>query len=441
MKLTFIDNACCIVEADGFRILTDPWLSEGAFEGSWYHYPPIQVCPEDVADVDAVYISHLHPDHYDPKTLRALRKDLPIIVLDYDRNFLHRMLERDGFHNLFPLKPEETKSLGPFQLTMYPPFSRDVFHEATIGNIYDSALVFQWKDFSIFHGNDNNPTLEAAQALRQKHGKFNLAQLKYNAASPYPACFMNLSEEKRLAEAERICARNLDHLVEICRILEPEYVMPFAGSFILAGKQHEKNRYLGTCSWDTAAAFVRKKIPGQNTLVMNEKQSFDLARKRLSPEAYTPIPWEERFAYLEKHLRTIRYPFEQDSPEKAAQDIQASLVEARRNLWAAQKRYDYVPKHHVYIELETGFFHIDLSKSDPEFLGTNAPFHRPYLRCRMDSRLLRRILSRQAHWNNAEIGCHIDFYREPDIYEPDLHVMLSFLHGPAVPSDSSGARI
>jgi UDP-MurNAc hydroxylase len=44
----------------------------------------------------------------------------------------------------------------------------------------------------------------------------------------------------------------------------------------------------------------------------------------------------------------------------------------------------------------------------------------------MDYRLLKRIVNRQAHWNNAEIGCHVDFIRTPNTYLPDVHTMLSF---------------
>ena len=50
------------------------------------------------------------------------------------------------------------------------------------------------------------------------------------------------------------------------------------------------------------------------------------------------------------------------------------------------------------------------------------------LKCKMDPRLLRRILDRTSHWNNAEIGCHIDFNRSPNYYSPDIHTMLQFLH-------------
>ena len=50
------------------------------------------------------------------------------------------------------------------------------------------------------------------------------------------------------------------------------------------------------------------------------------------------------------------------------------------------------------------------------------------IECSMDSRLLRRILDRKSHWNNAEIGAHIEFKRIPNKMEPDLHTVLSFFH-------------
>ena len=52
----------------------------------------------------------------------------------------------------------------------------------------------------------------------------------------------------------------------------------------------------------------------------------------------------------------------------------------------------------------------------------------PRLACTLDLRLLRRILDRVSHWNNAEIGCHVQFNRVPNEYQPDLHTALQFLH-------------
>ena len=99
MRLTFIDSACAIFEHSGYRVLADPWLSNGAFEGSWYHFPVVKTKPHDIENVDALYISHVHPDHFDLPTLRSFRRDVPIIVLDHGKNYLHRLLRNEGFES------------------------------------------------------------------------------------------------------------------------------------------------------------------------------------------------------------------------------------------------------------------------------------------------------------------------------------------------------
>jgi hypothetical protein len=48
----------------------------------------------------------------------------------------------------------------------------------------------------------------------------------------------------------------------------------------------------------------------------------------------------------------------------------------------------------------------------------------------MDARLLARIVDGRTHWNNAEVGCHVEFVREPDVYIRDFHTMMSFFAAP-----------
>ena len=53
MKVKFISNACCIVETNaGTQILTDPWIENGVFEGSWCHFHTV-----DFTSLSCTFIS------------------------------------------------------------------------------------------------------------------------------------------------------------------------------------------------------------------------------------------------------------------------------------------------------------------------------------------------------------------------------------------------
>lgn len=268
MKLTFITNACAIYEADGFRLLSDPWLTEPAF-GSWVHDPPITTKPQDVVGVDALYISHIHADHCDPETLKHFRRDIPIVCLA-DR-FTPKHLERMGFTDVNALDDSSPVGLGPFDLTMFGPFVKHPHHDCEIGNVIDSALLIECGSKRVLNTNDNMPTALAGQRLLTDHGPFDVVQLNYNNAGPYPACFTGID---RKAEAKKCVERNLRHLAKVAKALDARYTMPFAGAYKLGhGKEH-LNEFLGTCSAEEACLYLEGQ--GVKSLMLREGESFEL---------------------------------------------------------------------------------------------------------------------------------------------------------------------
>ncbi|MGI3779902.1 MAG: MBL fold metallo-hydrolase [Janthinobacterium lividum] len=58
MQLTHLGHSAVLVETDGARILIDP----GNIAAAWH----------DLTDLDAVLVTHRHPDHLDPAALPAL---------------------------------------------------------------------------------------------------------------------------------------------------------------------------------------------------------------------------------------------------------------------------------------------------------------------------------------------------------------------------------
>ncbi len=432
MKITFIANACCIYESNGFRLAADPWLIDGAFEGSWCHYPPLKTRPEDLATIDALFISHLHPDHLDPASLVAVPRDLPVVVLDHGRNYLHRILPSLGFTNLVKVTDGATVELGPFRLSVFAPFAKHVFHESAIGNFVDSALVVEADGQIVLNANDNALDLDAARALRERFGLIDVAQLNYNAAGPYPSCFHNLSLAEKQARHAQVLRRNLDHMVAISQALGARRTMPFAGAYVLGGRQWRKNAVLGTTTVDAAGAAV-----GAGAVVMSEGGVFDLATGGYSGAPFQSIDPDEQQAYIEAVLSRRVYDHERDEQPDAA-DLHDLFRAARANLWTQQTRWNAQADLNVGITVGEHRLCFNYGSAETSIRSIDKTLPEPFIEASMDPRLLHRILTGRAHWNNAEIGCHIDFVRKPDTYLPDFHLMMSFF---CLPPTRAAARV
>ncbi len=279
MKVTFISNAACLYESQGFRLLADPWLSESCFDGSWWHDPPLtKTTSTSYLDVDALYISHIHQDHCDPETLKHYRRDIPIITLKDKYSFCLKHLEKMGFTNVLGMYDRQPLDFDSVKLTMFAPFTSHPFHasECELGNVVDSALLIEADGQSVLNCNDNTLTVEKAKWFRETYGAPTLAQLNYNCAGPYPACFQNLTLAEKHSESRRLIDLNLQHVCDVAEALQAKAVQPFAGAFRLGGSPEKEamNAYNGTCSAYEAGAELE--AHGINTLVMAEGQEVDL---------------------------------------------------------------------------------------------------------------------------------------------------------------------
>jgi UDP-MurNAc hydroxylase len=409
MKITHITNACCVYESEGFRFLTDPWLNDGAFEGSWYHYPPLEMTIEHVLPIDLLYLSHLHPDHFEEETLRKIPRDVTVVFLDHEPNYLKRKLEGLGFTNLVGLKDHEKRAFGPFLVTMLAPFVGNLFHDSVIGNILDSSLVIEADDFQVLNGNDNPPTLEAAEKLYESFGAFDLVQLVDSCAGPYPACFTNLTAEEKISERDRILTRHLELMIECAKILKARYFQPFAGHYQLGGKLQKLNPYLAV--YEPLAVAVQVQQAGIPALYLKEGDSFD------SKTGATTIRRTCRTDRVKWEQKVKRIPYDYERfPFLSHDELSVLKEKALERLRRKQKEWNCYPSWIVIIN-GSGF-----SLAGEHESGEN------HIWFEMDERLLGAILKREAHWNNAEVGCHMEIHREPNVYDPDIHLLLCSLH-------------
>ena len=411
----FIGNAGGIFTGSkGTKILCDPWIVDGVYEGAWYHYPPLKTTLSDIQNVDGIYVSHIHPDHYDERNFN-FPKDIPLIILNEGPNFLKKNLINKGYNNFIEVKDNQTIEFKEFHLTLYKPFTGHIYEESLIGNLIDSSLVLENDGVTAINFNDNQPDENACSFLKNKFKSIDLAMLNYNAAGPYPSCFDNLTTKEKISENQRILKRNFDRLCNIIPILQPKSVLPFAGAYIIGGKNYYKNEYLGTTTWDECADYLNENLKfNSKVFCLRENQTYDIKNQK-QLEKYEKLDVNEMKQYIQS-LKDKKYEYENDQ--------MPDISELKDNINLASNRFkDRVKKFNI--ELKSNVY-LKIKNEDVQIVrGKVADRH---LYCDLDLRLLNRILHKKVHWNNAEIGTHINFKRIPNKMDPDVHTCMSFFH-------------
>ncbi len=105
MKIHQIRNATIIITYNSKRFLVDPWLMpkdymEGFDSGVNFdiRQPRVElpISVEKIVDVDAVILTHYHPDHWDEFASRALNKNIPFFVQsEADKNIIEGLDFKD----------------------------------------------------------------------------------------------------------------------------------------------------------------------------------------------------------------------------------------------------------------------------------------------------------------------------------------------------------
>ena len=87
-------------------------------------------------------------------------------------------------------------------------------------------------------------------------------------------------------------------------------------------------------------------------------------------------------------------------------------------------------KSDIYIKFSNDF--IKLSKDNLLEVVKKENFNKnsQYVIYETDPRMLKMLLQgpKYAHWNNAEIGSHLKFYRNPNIFERNVYTSMSYFH-------------
>lgn len=236
-------HASVLVDFDGARILTDPWLSErpGYLQGEARSVDSAA----DLPDLAGIVISHGHYDHCDLPALAAYPdKTVPFAVV---RGLADRV-RRAGFTNVVELDPWRSTNLGPVRVTATP--ARHGVPEVT--------YVLQDAGRSVFFGADTLRINELDE-IGRRFPDLDLALLPINGLRIRPAF-------NRKVVMDAIDA------AELTGVLRPRLAVPIhyaytAGpireTLLLKMERNRPNRYLEAAADRAPDTTVHVLPPGE----------------------------------------------------------------------------------------------------------------------------------------------------------------------------------
>jgi len=220
-NVEFVAHASIRVRGRGKTLLTDPWYTDPVDCNATFHWPPIACDVAHLAQqTDVIWISHVHPDHLDPRTLAHFPRSVPIYLGQYARKGFRDSVARMGF----------TVHEVPFQQPTAIPgtdFTIAIL-ESDYGEsaAYDSSIVIRTPHFTVFDNNDCHLE-EAKYRWVARNFAIDYAFLGYSPASYFPVCFeFDAPEKNRLLRES--AERRYGDFVEVARLLQPRLSIPFA---------------------------------------------------------------------------------------------------------------------------------------------------------------------------------------------------------------------
>ena len=442
MKVEWFRSATVgISSSKGSSVLCDPWITDGAFLGSWYHFPPLE--GHEYQELlrrrwDGLYISHFHADHFDRKFVSELARTQPdcvAIIPRFAHDWLRRAIENCGFSGdrLVTVESGSSHSVGDIAVDVFVADHCDpnvcgvsipCHNQDTRMASFDSLAAFHADGQTILNANDALAIKSVARVLPEV-GCVDLLMGHYGGAGPFPQCFMDISSQEKIAKGRMLAEGFLKRLASAGTAVGARFIMPFAGQYVLGGRLAPLNAYRSVVSLTEALDWVER-ATNATPIALAPFSSFDLSTGIVEQE------WEEPSSHeIDEYISRISqhsFPYEKATPRWAnpEEDLRSALEGVAEEYSRRLRTGELATTHRLSIETDTISGQID-------FDGENTSVSIRELGDMTDSEtrltchpnLLKGLIQRAEgfsgftpmHFNQAEIGSHFEWRRTGEFNE------------------------
>lgn len=410
-----VGHASLMAQSGGKILLTDPWYVDPINCNSIYHWPPLKHSIQELAAMaDAIYISHVHPDHFDPVTLEYFSKKIPIYIGNYSNKGFLREFQALGFENITECAFQQLVPVAgtPFQISIV----ESDYQESAA---YDSSAIITCPEFTLFNNNDCYLEKHKYEWVA-KNFKVDYGFLGYSHASFFPICFEFEPQEKDKLLGHW-SEKHYQAFLDVAAMLRPKLSVPFAmGIRFLHPSMLWQNKSFNRAQTAISRLAAKHGLKGVNLMPgdkITKGGEINMAR------AEWPIEEEDRA--LEKYAHSIsdttdaKWHKEPTARPELIDRFRASV----ESIWAEKKSdFPKVAEYVIAYEItgpQGGSFHFDFSREKPFASGIPERFD---MRYRYEDKLLQKKVDGLIDWDELNFSNRISV--KQNRYAAEFYAMI-----------------
>ncbi|HEY2772761.1 MAG TPA: MBL fold metallo-hydrolase [Candidatus Binatia bacterium] len=431
-SIEFIGHSGLALRHGGKLLVCDPWMSrKGSYNASWFQYPQYEGNLEALSSPDVLYISHEHPDHYDPEFLGRIDRSVPVLTGRAHKKRLVSRLRRLGFRTIVELDNFEPFEVAPgFTVKISTP----TFHCPP--HWFDSCALIEVDGHKIFNLNDCNLALPVADIRAEG------IDVLFAQATPaiwYPLVYTTYDEAtKRLLAAQRRESA-IASFVTAAKALQPRLAIPFAGPPCFFDPELAPF-FFGEASMFPTPPVAAGRLAGESTIpgmVMNPGDRLNIGARGTAGEfrlerdpAYEGFDYErDRGAYYARHRA---------EKERVVADVLAAITPASPGLFERFRRHflPFLKGHPYFVEhigirvlfrvtgAHGGDWVVDFRpepKAELVYAWDGEPCQYEF---EMTSTLIDQVMREELGWEDAFLSLRFKAHRDPDRYNQHLFTLF-----------------
>ena len=422
INVRYIYSACVVTRTPDISVLHDPWFTEGIYDGSWYHFPVVADPLESIGNVDYIYVSHIHPDHYDGDFLKKYFQRYgvkPILISNHTPNHLAGKMKGDG---ITPTIVDDKLVVGDTTLEIIP-------HKTGSASDIDSAIIIRYKsgnsrEHCVVNANDIIFDATMRNRLKEVAGEVDILLCGYTGAGPYPQTYYDPNDPDIVIEASNKKSSFFSRYNLLVDTIDAKVNIPFAGKYLLGGKLSNLNEYRGVADPVEILGIDQKAVVLSDN--GGEINTNDLVVNGCRLSKYNDNDIQTRLLEIKNHK--MDYERLMDERETHQLPLKRLLVSATRN---ATARSECDSDYFFCINLPNDDCAIINVKNGVDsaitFLKKGVELPSPRSEIFIDPRYLFGLLTHIYHWNNAEVGSQYVTHRVPNIFNRKAQGFLNYL--------------